>query len=90
MTLEEAIREIEWIKEKGFVADKNIIGTERIIEACEMAIESIEKQIPYKVDTKTFYSGTLCPSCKELFEKHMDNWKSPYCQYCGVKLDWGE
>lgn len=85
MEYEEARKSLRYL-----ISDKCTDTQSDYIDELELAIECIEKQIPHKVDTKTFYYGTLCPSCGELFERHMDNWKSPYCQYCGVKLDWGK
>lgn len=58
--------------------------------AGEIAIKAMKNQIPHKVNMTEFYNSALCPSCRELFERSMDNWGSPYCQYCGVKLDWSE
>lgn len=43
MTHEEVIAELEWIKIHGFKADKRIIGTNRIQEAIEVAIDALEK-----------------------------------------------
>lgn len=42
MKYEEAIKEIEWIKERGFVADRGIVGTDRIIDACDLAIKALK------------------------------------------------
>lgn len=44
MTIEEAIKELEWILHEGFIADENIIGTDRIVEALEMAIKTLEEE----------------------------------------------
>lgn len=48
MTNEEANKELEWVKERGFVADVGIIGTDRIVESIQMAIEAIKKQEQYR------------------------------------------
>lgn len=100
MTYEEAIREIEWIKERGFVADKGIIGTERIVRACDMAIECVEKQIPKKPKNRrirTLYGDSkyhtqmveefTCPCCDE---RIMFRVTIKRCLVCGQALDWSE
>lgn len=74
MTNEEAIRECEWVKEHGFVADRNIVGTERVVESFDMAIEALKKMIP----TKPF-----------LHERDHDNYfsKTVVCGACGEAID---
>lgn len=62
MTNEEAIHELEWVKERGFVADKGIIGTDRIVEAVSMAIEALEKSVKYKWHYDDLPEKPLCGS----------------------------
>lgn len=67
MTCEEAIKEIEWVKEKGFVADKNIIGTDRIIMACDMAIKSLKED-----DTMEIYESKVIANIVEKMNETKD------------------
>ena len=54
----------------------------KVDEACEIAAEALEKQIPKK---PIKYKGEIvCPSCKTLVGS------APYCRYCGCALDWSE
>ena len=90
MTESEAIKEL---KEDIALYDNEItrldasIGTpdRNLIDALEMAIQALEKQIPNKPkerDCIGFYT-LACPVCKcalYLYE--------PYCDNCGQKLDW--
>lgn len=68
---------------------------ERKIEACNTAIEALEKQLMKKVEMRTEYrdiNGELvcfdgfCPSCGNTVNS--DRNKS--CNRCGQKLDWPE
>ena len=59
---------------------------EAIEDACRLAIEALEKQIPKKPimvkDTaETYY---ICSECEWEVDKFDDN----YCSDCGQKLDW--
>lgn len=56
MTNQEAIKELVWVKKRGFVADKGIIGTDRIVKACNMAIEALENCPP---------EDSICYGCHE-------------------------
>lgn len=60
-----------------------------VIEAHNMAIEALEKQIPKKPVTYTGTNRADCPQCgntvrgiKEPFGK--------YCSNCGQHIDWSE
>lgn len=86
MTNKEAIHELEWIKERGFVADKGIIGTDRIVEAVTMAIEALEKQIAMKPTEMKEYEDCidwLCPKCGRF---HRNDFILQYCSNCGQKI----
>lgn len=48
MTYEEKIEELKWVRENGFVADKDIIGTGRIIESIDSAIVELKKAEKYQ------------------------------------------
>lgn len=65
--------------------------------AVELAIESLEKQIPEKpqVSKCNTFTDFHCPNCKNLIaiEDEHDifyGWKSKYCDHCGQALDWSE
>lgn len=93
MTNEEAIKELQWVRERGFVADIGILGTDRIVCAVNMAIEALKKQIPQAVDIDFIpYNNTedsarvfICPECTEEVEREWD-----YCPECGQHIDWSE
>lgn len=98
MTYEEAIKRIEYLKNKAEISLNNIdtacewlkqdvSGT---ITAFSMAIEALEKQLPkmpIKSDREIRYCDLWkCPSCG--FE-----WSSrvvDFCYKCGQRLDWEE
>ena len=49
-------------------------------KSLDIAVSALEKQIPKKPrKTKT---EIVCPTCATLVGS------SPYCRYCGQKLDW--
>ena len=49
-------------------------------KSLDIAVSALEKQIPKKPrKTKT---EIVCPTCATLIGS------SPYCRYCGQKLDW--
>lgn len=71
-------------------------ASKEIIEAYNMAIEALEKQIPKKpikkkmkikdcIDQIRFFEETVCPSCGE---RMCCDWK--FCFECGQSIDWGE
>lgn len=88
MTNEEAIKELEWVKECGFVADKGIVGTDRIVDAISKAIEALEKQIPKRVRRDKYGLG-LCPNCGQLGVYDVEANELDYCSDCGQAIDWG-
>lgn len=57
--------------------------TEDDYKANEMAIQTLEKQIPQKPKTDDRYVMYICPCCNN-FIKLCKN----YCENCGQKLDW--
>ena len=79
MTIEEAIKSLE-IQLMGFNVDA-------IDDAISLAIEALEKQIPYKItniilaDYINVYEGA-CKCGAVLLEG------IKYCDNCGQKLDW--
>lgn len=82
---------IEIVKQEAekFGTDINVVSngckfTEDDYKANEMAIQTLEKQIPKKPDFTADKEFALCPCCngKGLFDKQK------YCDNCGQKLDW--
>ena len=98
MTESEAIKEL---KEDISLYDNEItrldasIGTpdRNLIDALEMAINALEKQIPMKVlhsyDDSVDENWCSCPiCCSGLGWEHGKHYK--YCMNCGKKLDWSD
>lgn len=76
-TTKEAIRKIE---ENGGDAIK------AVEEACVIACEAIEKQIPKKpISVPPRMDKVFCPNCR-----HMQTFANEYCYWCNQKLDWSE
>jgi len=88
------------IEDRKSFLDENGVGDEVFradIEALEIAIEALEKQIPMKVtgyktkvkarDIETneimTYDCMRCPSCEKWLSQ---NYK--HCSHCGQRLDW--
>lgn len=62
-------------------------GIKAVDDACLVACEALEKQIPKKPIDKIRYPNAVygkCPTC----EKKVVN--MPFCQKCGQKLDWSD
>lgn len=79
MNEKDAIRVIEgsYWRYEGF-------GYGDISFARDMAVEALEKQIPKKPTHEcTLIRKFTCPRCKNVHEV-----KTPYCCFCGQKLDW--
>ena len=83
MTESEAI---EWQKSfkktyKSFPKD--------VDDACDMAIQALEKQIPKK---PIFYAHDYyCSVCNSLVGNNEFEWKRfKYCDTCGQHLDWSD
>lgn len=72
--------------EKAVAILKNGVNAktyEEQIEARNMGIEALEKQIPKKVD-----SMNCCPICNT-YGKDDNDVNGEYCSNCGQKLCWG-
>ena len=78
MTESEAIKEVRF---NMSTIGLNNEASKRVVEARDMAIKELEKQIPRKRDN---YS---CPICSHYFE---DGECFTYCPECGQKLDWSD
>lgn len=91
MTESEAIKELRNIRPKG-----GIIPQKRA-EAIDIAIKSLNKQIPksptydgdgYAPDGSFVWDEWLCPHCGSRFEVDIDDYN--YCPNCGQCIDWSE
>lgn len=69
------------------------------IEAIQIAIQALEKQIPKKPRKTDSYRGVLkrvyayvCPTCgNACLEKYMNERQNTmFCWNCGQKLDWSD
>ena len=95
MTAAEAIKELQWIREHGFVADSKIVGTERINEALDIAIKEVSKEVPKLVLIKE-YNPAFCPNCGAELSTHLGDgyyrhWSyKEKCPECCQKLKWSE
>ena len=93
MTAQEAIKRFKPIID-------NEAYTDSYQDACKMAIEALEKQIPKKILYRKQNYGTpwLCCECEadqtptEFFsiDGSEPKEKHTYCWKCGQKLDWGD
>lgn len=100
MTYEEAKKHIS-SEVINLIQNRGNCITEAKIEACKLAIEALEKQIPKKVGKmkETDYgSPYYCPECEaEIIpvEFFKDDGSEPeekvsYCWKCGQAIDWSE
>lgn len=100
MTPKEAIEELK--------ADKKLYETEichandgtpdgYLLQALDMAIEALEKQIPKKPDYEAdgydnkgelIYDTWICPNCEKRYEVDYDHYD--YCPKCGQAIDLSE
>lgn len=79
MTIEEAIR----FQEAYYV----MTNGEKAREACKIAIEALEKQIP-KVPERYIKPGVcVCPNCHGIIEAHTSK---TFCAYCGQSITYSE
>ena len=90
MTVEEAI---EAIKLDGVEIKGKCIRINEFLEGLAMAEESLEKQVPKKIEE--WNGQASCPCCEKLFGnidtiKKLVYWEMECCNKCGQKLDWSE
>ena len=94
MTESEAIKEVRFNMSKIGLSDK---AAKRVVEARNVAIKALEKQIPKKptpidyekyidvIDNARFLRGAYwCPNCKHVVKS------GSFCSDCGQKLDWSD
>lgn len=64
------------------------------IEAIDVAISALEKQIPKKpiFKYKAFFSfdGYCCPNCNNYIKSKKDPIRPNHCEKCGQALDWSD
>lgn len=61
-----------------------------VLEACDMAIEALEKQIPENPKMREVWECPICESeCIEYDNYGIDSEKKMFCPDCGQKIDWG-
>ena len=89
-TTASALAEIEYYN--GFSGKEACI--EAIEDACRLAIEALEKQVPKEPnyegdgywDGELVYDTWICPNCGKYYEVDYDNYK--YCPECGQAILW--
>lgn len=88
----EAIRELEWAKNR--LMQNSHMDNNRIM-AFSMAFSALEKQVAkkpdiegdgYDPDGNLVYDTWICPTCGVSYEIDYD--KYDYCPSCGQKIDW--
>ena len=91
MTESEAIKETRFNMSTIGLSDK---AAKRVVEARDMAINALEKQIPKKVKIEQWIY-TKCDCGYEFSKHHGDGYysiplenKTKYCPNCGQKLNW--
>ena len=91
MAENEAIREVRFNMSTIGLSDK---AAKRVVEARNMAIKALEKQIPkkptydgdgYAPDGTLVYDTWICPCCGKRNEVDYDDYT--YCPNCGQKID---
>lgn len=92
MNPNEVIERLERIRNSEYIkcTEKTILYDNKAIEAINIAITAVEKQIPKKA-VGTHYAYMRCPACNHRIpsgggssSRRRDNW----CNYCGQKIDW--
>lgn len=90
-----AIQILKWHRPVGAINAGFPVEPNEDMEAFNLAIKALEKQIPMKVLKEWDYAkGDItryryhCSSCESLIAYNKFNSKEKYCKYCGQKLDW--
>ena len=90
MTESEAIKEVRFNMSKIGLSDK---AAKRVVEARNVAIKALEKQIPKKPifanNMMTKDKFLMCPCCEFRFPDSLVFLKTR-CWNCGQKLDWSD
>ena len=95
MTESEAIKEVRFNMSTIGLSDK---AAKRVVEARNMAIKALEKQIPRKPIDKTHPDNVcariyencdiiVCPTCGKRLKLKS---KGKYCDKCGQAIDWAK
>lgn len=61
------------------------VGSVRLKEAAELAIQSIKRQEPMKPDR---LDGFRCRNCSGKLARQTDLVGQKHCHHCGQKIDW--
>ena len=80
----EALAEVEYYG--GFNGQKAKIKA--VDEACLLACEALEKQIPKKpiiIEAEDYFVHTLCPNCEKV---ELGFTQPCFCDCCGQAIDW--
>ena len=90
MTIDEAIKEVRFNMSKIGLSDK---AAKRVVEARNVAIKALEKQIPKKPifanNMMTKDKFLMCPCCEFRVPDSLVFLKTR-CWNCGQKLDWSD
>ncbi len=94
MTEKEAIKRIKTFGLYHAIGD--LPNSALTVEAFNMAISALEKQIPKKpfyegdgyADGKIVYDTWICPCCDTRYEVDYDEYD--YCPECGQGIDWSD
>ena len=84
MTESEAIKEVRFNMSTIGLSDK---AAKRVVEARNMAIKALEKQIPkkpYKDNENGIYEKEYCPIC------HRSLFPNDHHCICGQAIDWSD
>lgn len=84
-TTREALAEIEFLG--GFKGKEKL--QDAVDEACLMACESLDKQIPKK--PRETRCALMCANCgHKITEKGCKKLSRSYCKVCGQAIDWSD
>ena len=89
MTESEAIKEVRFNMSTIGLSNES---AKRVVEARDMAINALEKQIPKKVQLRHIrkfdgFDDGECPTCGQSVSRDCDGTDN-FCPDCGQKLDW--
>ena len=96
ITESEAIKEVRFNMSTIGLSDE---ASKRVVEARDMAINALEKQMPKKMNKEILSSNAFtqwrkynCPICGCFLYSgsYLPFSTQPYCYQCGQKLDWSD